>query len=167
MALGIPVKVARPDHVGADRLANAVAGYRRFGGPLVVVDFGTATTFDLVGADGAYEGGVIAPSVEHSIEALYRSAALLPRVPVERPKRVVGQDTLEAMKSGVYWGYVGLIEGLVARIRGEWGGSLKVVATGGLAPVYAAATDVIETVDGDLTLEGLRLIFEANDGAGA
>lgn len=167
VALGIPVHVERAEHVGADRLVNAVAGYRRFGGPLIVVDFGTATTFDVIGADGAYEGGIIAPAVEHSIEALHRTAALLPRVPVERPERVVGKDTVGAMKSGVYWGYVGLVEGLVARIRAERDEPMRVVATGGLAPVYAAATEVIEAVDQDLTLDGLRLVYETNAGTGA
>ena len=165
--LGIEVRIANVAGVGADRLANAVAAHHLHGGPVIVVDFGTATTFDVVGADGAYEGGVIAPSVKHSVEALHRAAALLPRVPVERPATVIGKDTVPAMKSGIYWGYVGLIEGLVARIKTEYGGPMRVVATGGLAPVYAQASDVIDEVDPDLTLRGLTIIYDLNRGASA
>ena len=165
--LGIEVRTGNVAAVGADRLANAVGAHRLYGGPLIVIDFGTATTFDVVGADGAYEGGVIAPSVRHSVEALYRAAALLPRVPVERPASVIGKDTVPAMKSGIYWGYVGLIEGLVARIRTEHGGAMQVVATGGLAPIYAEASDVIDPVDSDLTLRGLALIYDLNRGTSA
>ena len=165
--LGIEVRMDSLANVGADRLVNAIAAHRDHGGPLIVIDFGTATTFDIVGADGAYEGGVIAPAVQHSVEALYRAAALLPRVTIERPERVIGKDTVPGMKSGIYWGYVGLIEGLVARIRAEYGQAMKVVATGGLAPVYAEATDVIEAVDPDLTLRGLVLIHRANRKAAA
>ena len=162
--LGIEVRTASAARVGADRLVNAVAAHRAFGGPLIVIDFGTATTFDVVAADGAYDGGVIAPAVQHSVEALHRAAALLPRVPVERPASVIGKDTVPAMKSGIYWGYVGLIEGLVARIKAEYGAAMRVVATGGLAPVYAEATDVIDQVDQDLTLRGLALIYDLNRG---
>ncbi len=162
--LGIEVRTVNAANVGADRLVNAVAAHRAYGGPLIVIDFGTATTFDVVGADGAYEGGVIAPAVQHSVEALYRAAALLPRVPVERPESVIGKDTVPAMKSGIYWGYVGLIEGLVSRIKAEYGGAMRVVATGGLAPIYADACDAIDQVDPDLTLRGLALIHEANRG---
>ena len=158
------MRTASAANVGADRLVNAVAAHQAFGGPLIVIDFGTATTFDVVGADGAYEGGVIAPAVQHSVEALYRAAALLPRVPVERPESVIGKDTVPAMKSGIYWGYVGLIEGLVSRIKAEYGGAMRVVATGGLAPIYADACDAIDQVDPDLTLRGLALIHEANRG---
>lgn len=165
--LGIEVRTASAANVGADRLANAIAAHRDYGGPLIAIDFGTATTFDVVGADGAYEGGVIAPAVQHSVEALYRAAAMLPRVAVERPQSVIGKDTVPAMKSGIYWGYVGLIEGLVARIKKEYGGAMKVVATGGLAPIYADACDVIDLVDPDLTLRGLVYIYQANLGGGA
>ncbi|HIP78819.1 MAG TPA: type III pantothenate kinase [Kiloniellaceae bacterium] len=162
--LGIEVRMERPENVGADRLVNAVAAHHSYGGPLIAIDFGTATTFDIIGPDGAYEGGVIAPSAQHSSEALYRAAAQLPRVKIERPERVIGKDTVPGMKSGIYWGYVGLIEGLVARIREEYGQPMKVIATGGLAPVYAEATSVIEAVDQDLTLRGLCLIHAANTG---
>lgn len=160
--LGIPIRMDHPGNVGADRLVNALAAHRAYGGPLIVIDFGTATTFDIVGPDGAYEGGVIAPSAQHSVEALYRAAAQLPRVKIERPERVIGKDTVPAMKSGIYWGYVGLIEGLTARIREEYGRPMRVIATGGLATLYAEAAPVIEVVDPDLTLRGLRLIYEAN-----
>jgi len=160
--LGIEVRMDHPANVGADRLVNAVAAHQAYGGPLIVIDFGTATTFDIVGPDGAYEGGVIAPSAQHSVEALYRAAAQLPRVRIERPERVIGKDTVPAMKSGIYWGYVGLIEGLTARIREEYGRPMRVIATGGLATLYAEAAPVIEVVDQDLTLRGLRLIHAAN-----
>jgi type III pantothenate kinase len=160
--LGIEVHMDHRENVGADRLVNALAAHRAYGGPLIVIDFGTATTFDIVGPDGAYEGGVIAPSAQHSVEALYRAAAQLPRVKIERPEKVIGKDTVPAMKSGIYWGYVGLIEGLTARIREEYGRDMKVIATGGLATIYAEAAPVIEVVDPDLTLRGLRLIYEVN-----
>lgn len=160
--LGIEVHMDHRENVGADRLVNALAAHRAYGGPLIVIDFGTATTFDIVGPDGAYEGGVIAPSAQHSVEALYRAAAQLPRVKIERPDQVIGKDTVPAMKSGIYWGYVGLIEGLTARIKQEYGQPMQVIATGGLATVYAEATTAIEVVDSDLTLRGLRLIHAAN-----
>jgi type III pantothenate kinase len=131
---GFDIRVDRPDEVGADRLLNSLAAHRRFGGPLVVVDFGTATTFDVVAGDGGYVGGVIAPGINLSIEALHRAAARLPRIGIGRPQAVIGRSTVPAMQSGVYWGYVGLVEGLVSRIKAEYGEKLKVVATGGLAP---------------------------------
>ncbi len=161
--LGIAVKAQQ---VGADRLVNAISAFERHGGPLIIIDFGTATTFDIVGPDGSYEGGVIAPAAQHSVEALYRMAAQLPRVSIEPPEQVIGRATVPAMKSGIYWGYVGLIEGLVARIKAEYGQPMKVVATGGLATVFSAATDVIEAVEADLTLRGLVLIHRANTESG-
>jgi type III pantothenate kinase len=167
VALGIEVRTLSAASVGADRLVNALAAHREHGGPLIAIDFGTATTFDVVGADGAYEGGVIAPAVQHSVEALYRAAAMLPRVAVERPTSVIGKDTVPAMKSGIYWGYVALIEGLVARIKAEYGAPMKVVATGGLASIYAEACEVIDQVDPDLTLRGLLLVHQANRGGAA
>ena len=161
--LGIEVRVDWPDQVGEDRLVNAVAAHARHGGPLILVDFGTATTFDVIGADGAYEGGVIAPGINLSLEALDRAAAKLPRIAIKGPpQRVIGQATIPAMESGAYWGYIGLIEGIVARIRGEDGRALKVVATGGLAPLFAQATASIDEVDADVTLRGLRILYRAN-----
>ena len=159
---GFAIKVDRPEQVGADRLLNTLAGVARFGGPLVIVDFGTATTFDVVDVDGAYVGGVIAPGINLSLEALHHAAAQLPRIGIGRPQAVIGRSTVPAMQSGIYWGYVGLVEGMVARIKGEYGGPMKVVATGGLAPLLAEGTLVIEHIDPDLTLEGLRMLAQRN-----
>ncbi|HEY3912644.1 MAG TPA: type III pantothenate kinase [Stellaceae bacterium] len=161
--LGIGIDVDMPaEHVGADRVANAAAAQDRYQAPLMVVDIGTATNFDIVDRAGNYCGGVIAPGPNLSLAALEMAAALLPRVSIERPPRVVGRSTIPAMQSGVFWGYVGLIEGLVRRIREERGEAMGVVATGGLAALFAKATDVIDTVDPDLTLWGLRLIYRQN-----
>ena len=158
--LGIAALVDSPDDVGSDRLVNAVAAHSRYGGPLIIVDFGTATTFDVVDADGNYFGGVIAPGINLSLEALHRAAAQLPRIAVRRPETVIGKRTVPAMMSGVYWGYIGLIEGLVMRIRDEFGvADMTVVATGGLAPLFAEGTDVIEHLDLEMTLRGLAEIY--------
>jgi type III pantothenate kinase len=159
---GFAIKVDNPEEVGADRLLNALAGKARFGGPLIIVDFGTATTFDVVDKDGAYLGGVIAPGVNLSIEALHHAAARLPRIGIGRPQAVIGRSTVPAMQSGIYWGYVGLIEGIVARVKAEFGGAMRVIATGGLAPLFAEGTLVIEHIEPELTLEGLRLLAERN-----
>ncbi len=158
--VGIEVKVERAAEVGADRLVNSVAAYKRYGGNVIIIDFGTATTFDVIDEGGAYLGGVIAPGINLSIDALHAAAAKLPQVDVAKPAHVIGRSTVEAMQSGVYWGYVGLIEGIVSRIKNERGCEMKVLATGGLAPLFAKATDVIENLEGDLTIFGLRLIFE-------
>jgi type III pantothenate kinase len=161
--LGIGVDVDMPaEHVGADRVANAVAARDRYQPPLMVIDFGTATNFDIVDRTGNYCGGVIAPGPNLSLLALEMAAAQLPHVSIERPPKVVGRSTVPAMQSGVFWGYVGLIEGLVRRIRDERGETMGVFATGGLAPLFAKATDVIDRVDPDLTLWGLRLIYRRN-----
>ncbi len=159
---GFEIRVDNPEEVGADRLLNALAAHQRYQGPLVVIDFGTATTFDVVDRDGAYIGGVIAPGINLSIEALHKAAARLPRIGIGRPQAVIGRSTVPAMQSGIYWGYVGMIEGLVARIQAEYGSTLKVVATGGLAPLLAEGTTVIARIDPDLTLDGLRLLAERN-----
>jgi len=159
---GFPIRIDNPDEVGADRLLNTLAAHQLYGGPMVVIDFGTATTFDVVGPDGGYNGGVIAPGINLSIEALHRAAARLPRIGIGRPQSVIGRGTVPAMQSGIYWGYVGLVEGLVARIRAEFGVPLKVLATGGLAPLFAEGTPLIETVDLELTLHGLRLLASRN-----
>ncbi|MBV8576833.1 MAG: type III pantothenate kinase, partial [Acetobacteraceae bacterium] len=124
--------------------------------------FGTATTFDVVDRDGAYLGGVIAPGINLSLEALHQAAAKLPRIGIGRPQSVIGRSTVPAMQSGMYWGYVGMVEGLVARIASEYGGKLRVVATGGLAPLFAEGTAVIEQIEPDLTLDGLRMLAERN-----
>ena len=159
---GFEIRVDNPAEVGADRLLNSLAAHRAYAGPLVVIDFGTATTFDVVNVDGAYMGGVIAPGINLSIEALHKAAARLPRIGIGRPQAVIGRSTVPAMQSGIYWGYVGLIEGLVARIQAEWDAPLKVVATGGLAPLLAEGTTVIKVIDPDLTLNGLRLLADRN-----
>jgi type III pantothenate kinase len=162
LAVTIPVAIENPREVGADRLVNAVAAHSRYGGPLIVVDFGTATTFDVVDREGRYCGGVIATGVNLSLEALHRAAAKLPRIAVEPPPQVIGSSTMTAMQSGVYWGYVSLIEGMVARIKREFGEPMTVVATGGLAGLFAGATDVIEHLDRDLTMAGLVELFYAD-----
>jgi type III pantothenate kinase len=159
---GFEIKIDNPNEVGADRLLNAMAGHRHFGGPLIVVDFGTATTFDVVDGSGAYLGGVICPGINLSLEALHQAAARLPRIGIGRPQSVIGRSTVPAMQSGMYWGYIGLIEGLLTRIRAEFGGPMKVVATGGLAPLFAEGTLMIEHIEPDLTLDGLRMLAERN-----
>ena len=160
--LGIKAMIERPEEVGADRLVDAVAAQERYGGPLIIVDFGTATTFNLIDGDGNYVGGVIAPGINLSLKALYMAAAKLPRVDIRRPQRVLATNTVHAMQSGIFWGYIGLIEGLIGRLRAEAETELPVIATGGLAPLFAGATNAINTVDHDLTLRGLLLIYERN-----
>jgi type III pantothenate kinase len=162
LGVTIPVSVESPGEVGADRLVNAVAAHSRYQGPLIVVDFGTATTFDVIDADGAYCGGVIAAGINLSLEALARAAAKLPRIAVERPHHVIGTSTVSAMQSGVFWGYVSLIEGVVAKIKSEFGQPMTVIATGGLASLFAGATEAIEHVDRDLTMAGLVELFYAD-----
>ena len=161
--LGIEILTDRPEQVGADRLVNAVAAHDRYQRALIVVDFGTATTFDIVDGDGNYCGGVIAPGINLSLEALYRAASKLPRVDIRPTKQVIGKATIPAMQSGIFWGYVGLIEGLIQRIRTEWGvPDMPVVATGGLAPMFAEATALFDHIDRDLTIHGLVLIHRRN-----
>ena len=159
-SVGINVEVTNPREVGADRLVNAVAAHAKFSGRLIVIDFGTATTFDIIRDDGAYVGGVIAPGVNLSIEALDRAAARLPRITVAKPPSVIGSGTVTAMQSGVYWGYISLIEGLVTRIKEEVGHSMRTISTGGLAPLFKNGTDLIDELESDLTLHGLRLVYD-------
>ncbi len=162
LELGIQVKLESPRDVGADRLVNAVAAHHQYGGPLIVLDFGTATTFDVVDGSGAYIGGVISPGINLSLEALHMAAAKLPRIAVEKPARVIGTSTVSAMQTGVFWGYVGLIEGITQRICAEYGKPMQVVATGGLAPLFGEAIPMIEHVDQELTINGLFLIYKRN-----
>ncbi len=157
--LGIEV---RAQQVGADRLVNAVAGHRLYGGPMIVVDFGTATNFDVVAKDGGLEGCVLAPGVNLSIEALYMAAAQLPRIALEKPETVVGKSTVPAMQSGIFWGYVDMVEGMIGRIKAEIGQEMSVISTGGLSPVFTEACPSIQSSDPDLTLKGLALIYDAN-----
>jgi type III pantothenate kinase len=165
---GMPILYKNPAEVGADRIVNAVAAYEKFGHtmhpgrPLIVLDFGTATTFDAVSAKGEYLGGAICPGVQISADALFQRAARLPRIDVRKPSSVVGQTTVGAMESGLFYGYVGMVEGLVKRMSDELGGNAVCVATGGLTDVIAPETTLIQHVDPDLTLDGLRIVWERN-----
>ena len=160
--IGPPPNVDRPETVGADRLCNTVAAHDRYPGAVIVVDFGTATNFDIVAESGAFDGSVIAPGANLSIEALHQAAALLPRVAIHRAQKVIGRDTISSMQSGVYWGYVGLIGGLIERIKREYGKPMTVVATGGLAHLFQPDIPAIDHVDLDLTMRGLMLIHTRN-----
>jgi type III pantothenate kinase len=160
--LGIALRIDNPAEAGADRLVNCIGAYAKYGGPLIVVDSGTATNFDIVGEDGAFEGGVIAPGVNLSMEALHQAAARLPRVAIQKPKKVIGTDTVGNMQSGVYWGYVSLIEGLITRIKAEYGRPMKVVGTGGVASLFQGATDLIDDFDPDITVRGLLEVWRRN-----
>ena len=157
---GMPVLYDNPAEVGADRIVNSVAAFEKHGGPCIVVDFGTATTFDAINSKGEYLGGVIAPGITISADALFQRAAKLPRVEIKRPQQVIGSATVEAMQSGLYHGYVGLVDGILRKMIDELGASPRVIATGGLAPLIAKGSEFIESVDETLTLEGLRLVYE-------
>jgi len=157
--LGMPVLYSPPGDVGADRVVNGVAAYAAFGGPVIVVDFGTATTFDLISARGEYAGGVIAPGIGISAEALFLRAARLPRVELRAPAKVIGDTTVTSMQSGLYWGYAGLVDGILRRMKKE-AGDPYVVSTGGLAELVFPACEEIDSVEKNLTLEGMRLIYE-------
>ncbi|WP_421931515.1 type III pantothenate kinase [Phenylobacterium sp.] len=160
--LGIPVRITKPAEAGADRLVNAIGAHIVYPGDLIVIDSGTATTFDVVAADGGLEGCAIAPGINLSMEALHTAAAKLPRVAIQRPEHVVGKDTVEAMQAGVFWGYIALIEGLVARIKAEWGRPMTVIGTGGVASLFHGATSAIDHFDPDLTIRGMLEIHRRN-----
>ena len=159
---GVSIRMDNPREVGADRIVNAAAAHHLYGGPIIITDLGTATTFDTVSKEGDYLGGVIAPGINIAAEALFIRAAMLPRVELTRPKRVIGTSTTLAMQSGLIFGYVGLVEGIVARIQRELGEKAKVVATGGYAELIAKETPAIDIVNPDITLIGLRLIHQMN-----
>ena len=155
-------RVDQGTQVGPDRLVNAAGAYDRHGGNLIVVDFGTATTFDVVGVDGANVGGVIAPGVNLSLEALHMAAAALPHVDIAKPQSVVGTNTVACMQSGVFWGYVGLVKEICARIKGERDSAMLVITTGGLAPLFQQAEDLFDRFEEDLTMHGLTVIYQYN-----
>lgn len=160
--LPVDIRVDNSAEVGADRLVNTVSAFMRYGPDLIVLDFGTATTFDVVGSDGAYVGGVIAPGINLSLEALKNAAAHLPHIDITQPQSVVGRNTVACMQSGAFWGYIGLIEGICERIAAERERTMTVIATGGLSPLFARATPAIDHVDGDLTIRGLVSIHNYN-----
>ncbi|RZI99888.1 MAG: type III pantothenate kinase [Brevundimonas sp.] len=160
--LGMTARITKPSEAGADRLVNAIGAHMVYPGDLIVIDSGTATTFDVVAADGAFEGGVIAPGINLSLQALHEAAAMLPRIAIQKPERVIGKDTVSNMQSGVFWGYVALIEGLVARIKAEWGKPMTVIGTGGVASLFEGATTSIDRFDPDLTIRGLLEIWRRN-----
>jgi type III pantothenate kinase len=164
--MGMAIHYENPQEVGADRIANSVAAFEKYGGPCVVVDFGTAITFDVISDKGEYLGGVIAPGIGISSEALFDRAARLPRVEVREPERVIGTNTVASMQSGLFYGSVGMMDGILDRLAAELGQGMKVVATGGQAPLVASSSKYKPVVDSSLTLEGLRIIYERNHTAG-
>jgi type III pantothenate kinase len=163
--LGIQVRTSKPSEVGSDRLVNALGALKLYSGPLIIVDSGTAITLDVIGSDGGFEGGVIAPGVHLSMEALHAAAAKLPRIALQKPRRVVGDDTVSAMQSGIFWGHVALIEGMIERIKAERNEAMTVVATGGIASLFHGATKAIDHFDPDLTIRGLLEIYRRNASA--
>jgi type III pantothenate kinase len=160
--LPAPPRVDPGTNVGPDRLVNTTGAFDRHGGDLIVVDFGTATTFDVTAVDGAYVGGVIAPGVNLSLEALHQAAAALPHVDVTKPAKVIGTNTVACMQSGVFWGYIGLVRGICERIREEYGRPMRIIGTGGLAPLFSQGDVLFDCIEEDLTMHGLTVIHRYN-----
>ena len=160
--IDLDIQLPNPETLGADRIVNSVIVKQKYKLPIITIDFGTATTFDVLNAGGAYCGGVIAPGINLSLEALHRAAAALPKISIQKTDNVIENTTVSAMQSGLYWGYVSMIEGMVKRMENELGVKPTIIATGGLASIFADGTDVIDMVDHDLTLEGLKLIHSMN-----
>ena len=158
--VGLRVLYDNPKELGADRIANAVGGYAEYGGPLIIVDFGTSTNFDVVSTDGAYHGGAIAPGVRTSSEALSQRAALLPRIDMRVPPQAIGKNTMSSMQSGFYFGFLGQMEEIIRQVKRELPQEPRVVATGGLAKLIAEKSELVEVIDPDLTLKGLQIILE-------
>lgn len=159
---GMEIRIRRPEQVGADRIVSALGAHRQYPGNLIVIDSGTATTFDVVAQDGAFEGGIIAPGINLSVKALHDAAAQLPRIAIQRPPQVIGQDTVSAMQSGVFWGYIDLIDGLVSRIKEEYGKPMTVIATGGVVSLFEGASETIDHYDQDLLIRGLLEVYRLN-----
>ena len=159
---GVEVRIHRPEQVGADRIVSALGAHMTYSGNLIVIDSGTATTFDVVAEDGGFEGGIISPGINLSMRALHDAAAQLPRIAIQKPAQVIGQDTISAMQSGVFWGYIDLIDGLVTRIKAEYGKPMKVVATGGVASLFEGASETMDYYDQDITIRGLLEIYKRN-----
>jgi type III pantothenate kinase len=157
---GVPILYEPPSDVGADRIVDAVAAVHKYGAPCIIVDFGTATTFNAINARGEYLGGVITPGIIISADALFARAARLPRVEIKRPASVIGMSTVGSMQSGLYYGYAGLVDGILKRMIEELTGAPRIIATGGLAPLIATASELIEVIDPTITLEGLRLVYQ-------
>lgn len=162
---GIDIKYDNPKEVGADRIVNAISGYKKYGGPLIIVDSGTAITFDAVGEDGSYLGGVITPGIKISSEALFSRTAKLPKVEIAKPERVIGKNTVNSIQSGLVYGYIGMIDHIISKMIGEMGykeDQVKIIATGGFSNLVSSESKYIDVIDGLLTLEGLRIIYERN-----
>ena len=160
--LGVPIRIRRPEQVGADRLVAAIGAHQLYQGAKIVIDSGTATTFDVVGPDGGFEGGIISPGINLSMRALHDAAAQLPRIAIQKPAQVIGQDTVSAMQSGVFWGYVDLIDGLVRRVKAEYNAPLTVIATGGVASLFEGASETIDEFDQSLMEVGLLEVYRRN-----
>ena len=162
LKMGMDIRIRRPEQVGADRIVSALGAHKAYPGNLIVIDSGTATTFDVVAEDGGFEGGIISPGINLSMKALHEAAAQLPRIAIQRPPQVIGQDTVSAMQSGVFWGYIDLIDGLVRRIKAEYGKPMSVVATGGVVSLFEDASETIDHYDQDILMRGLLEFYRIN-----